>query len=40
MTDALPKEVAMIARLIQRFIDEDATWDEFIDICAGLPGNF
>ena len=30
----------MVARLIQRFLDEDAAWDEFIDIFAGLPGNF
>jgi hypothetical protein len=40
VTDALPTEVAMVARLIQRFIDDDAAWDEFIDIFAGLPGNF
>ena len=40
MTDTLPMEVAMVARLIQRFLDEDAAWDEFIDIFAGLPGNF
>lgn len=30
----------MVSRLIQRFVDEDAAWDDFIDIFAGLPGNF
>ena len=30
----------MVVRLIQRFLDEDAAWDEFIDIFSGLPDNF
>jgi hypothetical protein len=40
VTGPLPAEVAMIARMFQHFIDEDAAWDEFIDIFASLPGNF
>ncbi len=30
----------MIARFIQRFIQEDQAWDRYVDIFAGLPDNF
>jgi hypothetical protein len=30
----------MIARLIQRFIEQEHAWDSYIDALAGLPDNF
>lgn len=30
----------MISRLIERFIQEDAAWDSYVEILAALPGNF
>ncbi len=30
----------MIARFIQRFIEEEHAWDCYIDALAGLPDNF
>lgn len=30
----------MIARLIQRLIQEDQAWDGYVDVLAGLPANF
>lgn len=29
----------MISRLIQRFIEEEAAWDSYVEILAALPGN-
>ena len=29
----------MIARIIQRFIQDDAAWDSFIEAVSGIPGN-
>jgi hypothetical protein len=30
----------MIARLIQRFIQEEQAWDRYVDVLAGIPENF
>lgn len=30
----------MIARFIQRFIEEAPAWDSYFDALAGLPENF
>ena len=30
----------MIARMIQRFIQEESAWDGCVDILAGIPDNF
>jgi hypothetical protein len=30
----------MIARIIQRFIQEEPAWDSCLDILAGIPDNF
>ena len=30
----------MIARFLQRIIQEEQAWDRYVDILAGLPDNF
>lgn len=30
----------MIARFIQRFIQEEHAWDSYVDLLAGFPDNF
>lgn len=30
----------MIARLIQRFIQQEPAWNGYVDILAGIPDNF
>ena len=32
-------EDLMIARIIQRFIQDDAAWDSLIEAVSGIPGN-
>jgi len=30
----------MIARILQRFIQDEPAWDSCVDILAGIPDNF
>lgn len=30
----------MLARLIERLIQQEHAWDSYVDILAGIPGNY